>query len=102
MHYKQKLELDWATTVYNGLWYSPLKNAMDAFIAYTQQPINGVVRLKFYKGTCTVVGRRSEDALYDYSLATYDAADSFNHSASAGFIELFGLPTKVWAAKRRD
>ncbi len=102
MHYKQKLELDWATTVYNGLWYSPLKNAMDAFIAYTQQPINGVVRLKFYKGTCTVVGRKSDDALYDYSLATYDAADSFNHSASAGFIELFGLPTKVWAAKRRD
>ncbi len=101
LHYKLKLEHDWATIVYNGLWYSPLKNAMDAFIAYTQQPINGTVRLRFYKGSCTVVGRKSDDSLYDYSLATYDAADSFNHSASAGFIELFGLPTKVWAQKRR-
>ena len=101
LHYKLKLEHDWATLVYNGLWYSPLKNAMDAFIAYTQQPLNGTIRLRFYKGTCTVVGRKSDDALYDYSLATYDAADTFNHAASAGFIELFGLPTKVWASKRR-
>ena len=101
LHYKLKLEHDWANLVYNGLWYSPLKNAMDAFIAYTQQPLNGTIRLRFYKGTCVVVGRKSDDALYDYSLATYDAADSFNHSASAGFIELFGLPTKVWAQKRR-
>ncbi|MGI6217690.1 MAG: argininosuccinate synthase [Coriobacteriales bacterium] len=102
LHYKLKMEHDWATTVYNGLWYSPLKNAMDAFFAYTQQPVNGTVRLRLYKGSCTVVGRKSDDSLYDYSLATYDAADTFNHSASAGFIELFGLPTKVWASKRRD
>ncbi len=102
LHYKLKMEHDWATTVYNGLWYSPLKNAMDAFIAYTQQPVNGTIRLRFYKGNCDVVGRKSDDSLYDYSLATYDAADSFNHTASAGFIELFGLPTKVWASKRRD
>ncbi len=101
LHYKLKLEYDWATLVYNGLWYSPLKNAMDAFIAYTQESINGVVRLSFYKGTCTVTGCKSDDSLYDYSLATYDKADSFNHDASAGFIELFGLPTKVWASKRR-
>ncbi len=102
LHYKLKMEHDWATAVYNGLWYSPLKNAMDAFIAYTQQPINGVVRLSFYKGSCTVTGRKSPDSLYDYSLATYDVDDSFNHWAAAGFIKLFGLPTEVWASKRRD
>ncbi len=101
MHYKLKMELDWAAAVYNGLWYSPLKNAMDAFFACTQQSINGIVRLSFYKGSCTVTGSKSPDSLYDYSLATYDADDSFDHAASAGFIRLFGLPTEVWASKRR-
>ena len=101
LHYKLKLEHDWATTVYNGQWFSPLKNAMDAFIEYTQQPVNGTVRLCLYKGSCTVVGRKSPDSLYDYGLATYDADDSFNRDASAGFIELYGLPNTVWAQKRR-
>lgn len=97
LHYKLKLEQDWATLVYNGLWYSPLKNALDAFFADTQKAVSGDIRLSFYKGSCTVTGRRSELSLYDYSLATYDADDTFNHSAAAGFIELHGLPTKVWA-----
>ncbi len=102
MHYKIKMEQDWATIVYNGQWYSPLKNAMDAFFAYTQQSVSGVVRLSFYKGSCTVTGCKSDDSLYDYSLATYDTDDSFNHWASEGFIKLFGLPTEIWAAKRRQ
>jgi len=97
LHYKLKLEQDWATLVYNGLWYSPLKNALDAFFASTQKAVTGDIRLSFYRGSCTVTGRRSDLSLYDYSLATYDADDSFNHSAAAGFIELHGLPTRVWA-----
>jgi len=97
LHYKLKLEQDWATLVYNGLWYSPLKTALDAFFASTQKAVTGDIRLSFYRGSCTVTGRRSDLSLYDYSLATYDADDSFNHSAAAGFIELHGLPTRVWA-----
>lgn len=97
LHYKLKLEQDWATAVYNGLWYSPLKNAFDAFFASTQDAVCGDIRLSFFKGSCTVTGRRSPYSLYDYSLATYDSGDTFNHSAAAGFIELHGLPTKVWA-----
>lgn len=97
LHYKLKLEQDWATLVYNGLWFSPLKNAFDAFFASTQKAVTGEIRLEFFKGSCTVTGRRSDVSLYDYELATYDAADQFNHAAAAGFIELHGLPTKVWA-----
>jgi argininosuccinate synthase len=100
LHYKLKLEQDWATLVYNGLWYSPLKNAFDAFFASTQAAVTGEIRLSFYKGSCTVTGRRSDYSLYDYSLATYDAADQFNHAAAAGFIELHGLPTRVWARQK--
>lgn len=102
LRYKMHLEHDWATMVYNGQWFSPLKHAIDAFMATTQQCVTGVVRLKFYKGTCTVTGRRSDFSLYDYGLATYDAADTFNHKAAKGFIDLYGLSTKVWAKNRRE
>lgn len=100
LHYKIKLEQDWATLVYNGLWYSPLKNAFDAFFASTQGAVTGDIRLSFYKGSCTVTGRRSELSLYDHDLATYDEGDTFNHEAAAGFIELHGLTTKVWARQQ--
>ncbi len=102
LRYKLHLEHDWATMVYNGQWFSPLKHAVDAFMATTQQCVTGTVRLKFYKGSCTVTGRKSNFSLYDYGLATYDAADTFNHKAAKGFIDLYGLSTKVWAKNRRE
>lgn len=102
LRYKLHLEHDWATMVYNGQWFSPLKHAVDAFMATTQQCVTGIVRLKFYKGNCTVTGRKSDFSLYDYGLATYDAADTFNHKAAKGFIDLYGLSTKVWAKNRRE
>ena len=102
LRYKLHLEHDWATMVYNGQWFSPLKHAVDAFMATTQQCVTGTARLKFYKGNCTVTGRKSDFSLYDYGLATYDAADTFNHKAAKGFIDLYGLSTKVWAKNRRE
>ena len=102
LRYKMHLEHDWATMVYNGQWFSPLKHAIDSFMATTQQCVTGVVRLKLYKGSCTITGRRSDFSLYDYGLATYDAADTFNHKAAKGFIDLYGLTTKVWAKNRRE
>ena len=94
---KIKLEQDWATAVYNGQWYSPLKNALDAFMADTQKYVTGTVRLKFFKGNCHVVGRKSPFSLYDYGLATYDRDTTFDEKASAGFIEIDTLSLKTWA-----
>ena len=79
---KIKLEQDWATAVYNGQWYSPLKNALDAFMADTQKFVTGTVRLKFFKGNCHVVGRKSPFSLYDYGLATYDRDTTFDEKAA--------------------
>ncbi len=101
LHYKLGIEQTWADLVYNGLWFSPLKEALDGFIDSTQKLVTGDVRLRFFKGSCVAVGRRSDYSLYDYDLATYDAADSFDHKAAKGFIDLWGLPTKVWARQRR-
>ena len=102
LHYKLGLEQEWVTRVYYGQWFSPLKDAIDAFMAATQQYVTGTVRLKFYKGNCTVVGRKSDYSLYSYELATYDKGDTFHHESAAGFIELSALPTKVWAINRRQ
>ncbi len=102
LHYKLGIEQSWADAVYNGKWFSPLKQALDAFIASTQSCLTGDVRLKFYKGTCTVMARRSKYSLYDYGLATYDDDDAFDHKAAKGFIDLYSLPTKVWSANRRE
>ncbi len=101
LHYKLGVEQKWAELVYNGMWFSPLKEALDGFIETTQQLVTGDVRLRFYKGSCVTVGRRSPYSLYDYNLATYDAADTFDHKAAKGFIDLHGLPVKVWARQRR-
>ena len=100
LHYKLGIEQKWAECVYYGQWFAPLKAALDGFIATTQDAVTGTVRVKFYKGTCTVVGRKSDYSLYDYALATYDKEDQFDHAASAGFIELFALPAKVCAQNR--
>ena len=105
LHYKLGIEQKWAECVYYGQWFAPLKQALDALIASTENAVTGLVRVKFYKGTCTVVGRKSDYSLYSYELATYDKEDQFDHEASAGFIELFALPAKTWAqnrAKQKD
>jgi len=100
LHYKLGIEQKWAECVYYGQWFAPLKAALDAFIASTQDGVTGLVRCKFYKGSCTVVGRKSDYSLYSYELATYDKEDQFNHESSAGFIELFAPSAKTWASKR--
>ncbi len=95
-HYKGKLASDYAGLIYNGLWFSPLRLALDAFVAKTQQVVNGMVTLKLYKGGIDVVGRSSANSLYDPSLATYTIEDAFDHTASAGFVKLFSLPLKTY------
>ena len=97
---KQRLEIRYAELVYDGLWFSPLRQALDAFIDETQRFVTGEVRLHLEPGSCQVTGRRSEYSLYDYGLATYDAADAFRHDDSAGFVRLWGLGLQTWAAKQ--
>lgn len=99
-HYKFGIEQKWATAVYEGLWYSPLKEALDSFCASTQACVTGTVKVKLYKGSNTVVGRKSPYSLYDFGLASYGAQDTFDHEAAKGFIQLHGLPTTVWSAKQ--
>ena len=102
LHHKLALEQTWANCVYNGQWFSPLKEAIDAFMASTQRCLDGTFRLKFFKGSCTVVGRKSAYSLYDQGLATYDKGDTFNRDAAKGFIEIQTLSTKTWAVNRRQ
>lgn len=99
-HYKFSIEQKWATAVYEGLWYSPLKEALDSFCASTQACVTGTVKVKLYKGSSAVVGRKSPYSLYDFGLASYGAQDTFDHEAAKGFIQLHGLPTTVWSAKQ--
>lgn len=94
---KPQLEQKYAELTYFGLWYSQLKQALDAFFDETQQTVTGSVRLKLFKGSVQVVGRSSPASLYDYGLATYDDTDQFDHGASEGFISIWGLPTRVYA-----
>ena len=98
---KQRLSQEYADIVYNGLWFSPTREAIDAFVQNIQQRVTGTVRLKLYKGDCRVVGRRSPFALYDHNLATYDEGDSFDHSAAEGFIKIWGLPLETAAKNAR-
>ncbi|MFY9586128.1 MAG: argininosuccinate synthase [Actinomycetota bacterium] len=98
--FKRGVEQTYAELVYNGLWYSPLRRALDAFIDATQTAVTGDVRLRLHKGTAVVEGRRSPQALYSYALATYESGDLFDHDAAAGFTKLWGLPVKVWAEKQ--
>jgi len=93
--FKQQIDALWSNLVYTGLWKEPLKEDLDAFITSTQLRVNGKVKLKLYKGSCQIVGRSSLFSLYDMNLATYDIKTTFNQSSSAGFIELWGLPTKI-------
>ena len=100
-HEKARLETRWAELVYDGLWFSPLKEALDAFIAETQVHVSGDVRMRFEApGAMRIVGRRSPKALYDYGLATYDAEDTFQHADSEGYVKIYGLGVKTWAARQ--
>ncbi|AFY77769.1 argininosuccinate synthase [Pleurocapsa sp. PCC 7327] len=100
--YKRTIEETYSHLIYKGLWYSPLKEALDAFIQKTQERVSGMVRVKFFKGNATIVGRRSENSLYATDLATYGEDDGFDHKAAEGFIYIWGLPTKVWSEKTRS
>jgi argininosuccinate synthase len=96
-HYKRGIEQSYSQMIYNGLWYSPLKSALDAFIKQTQEKVTGTVKIKLFKGNATIVARSSENSLYTPDLATYGADDQFDHKAAEGFIYVWGLPTRIWA-----
>ncbi|MFO7028809.1 argininosuccinate synthase [Limnospira fusiformis CCALA 023] len=100
--YKRAIEETYSQIVYNGLWFSPLKGAIDAFIKQTQERVSGTVRVKLFKGNCNIVGRKSDKSLYSLDLATYGSEDVFDHKAAEGFIYVWGLPTRVWSEKMRD
>lgn len=95
LHYKKGVEQHYSDMVYDGLWFSPLKAALDAFIDKTQELVTGTVKLKLFKGSAVIVGRESPYSLYDTELSTYDKGDAFDHTAAKGFIYVWGLPLKV-------
>jgi argininosuccinate synthase len=97
--FKRTVEQRWGELVYDGLWFSPLKDALDTFIAVTQEHVSGEIRMVLHGGRAVVTGRRSDQSLYDFNLATYDEGDTFDQSLAKGFIQLWGLPSKI-AAKR--
>jgi argininosuccinate synthase len=96
-----ELAVKYADLVYNGLWYTPTREAIDALVAKVQEKVTGVIRLKFFRGDCRVVGRMSPHALYDLGMATYDEGDTFDHAAGEGFVKIWGLPLEIAARKAR-
>lgn len=98
--FKRSVEQRWAELVYDGLWFSPLKRALDAFIDNASAHVSGDIRMQLHGGRAVVNGRRSQASLYDYNLATYDAEDTFDQKLAKGFVELWGLPSKI--AAQRD
>ena len=99
---KRQLEMQWADLVYQGLWFGPLKEALDGFMDRTQTHVNGTVRLRLHKGNAIVTGRRSSDSsLYVPEMASYGSEDQFDHRAAEGFIYIWGLPIRLWSAARR-
>jgi argininosuccinate synthase len=97
--FKRSVDQRWGELVYDGLWYSPLKHSLDAFIEDTQRHVSGEIRMVLHGGRATVTGRRSESSLYDFSLATYDEGDMFDQSLAKGFVQLWGLPSRLAAAR---
>ena len=97
--FKRGVEQRWGELTYDGLWFSPLKQALDAFLDHTQQPVTGEIRLIMHAGRAVPTGRRSPASLYDFNLATYDAGDSFDQSLAKGFVELWGLPSRIAATR---
>jgi argininosuccinate synthase len=97
--FKRTVDQRWGELVYDGLWFSPLKSALDAFIDDTQKYVTGDVRLTLHGGRATVTGRRSEASLYDFGMATYDTGDTFDQSLAKGFVQLWGLPSRMASAR---
>ncbi|GLZ75217.1 argininosuccinate synthase [Actinorhabdospora filicis] len=97
--FKRSIDQRWGELVYDGLWFSPLKNALESFIDDAQRHVTGEVRMVLHGGRATVTGRRSEASLYDFGLATYDEGDQFDQSLARGFVELWGLPSKLASAR---
>lgn len=100
--FKSLIDEKYAQIIYDGLWYSPLKAALDAFVEETQKYVTGTIKVKLFKGNHTVVARKSPVSLYNEELATYSKGDMFDHNAAVGFIKLWGLPTKVFAEVHKD
>jgi argininosuccinate synthase len=98
--FKRGVEQRWSELVYDGLWFSPLKSALDTFVAEANRHVSGDIRMTLHGGRAVVTGRRSDAALYDYGLATYDSQDTFDQTLAKGFVELWGLPSRM--AARRD
>jgi len=101
LRFKSMVATTYADLIYNGLWFSGLRHNLAAFVDSTQEYVSGTVRVKLFKGTCTVVGRKSPYSLYDFSLATYDKGDTFNQADSPGFIRLWGLPSRLQARAQK-
>jgi argininosuccinate synthase len=99
--FKRQVDQRWGELVYDGLWFSPLKRALDTFVAESQAHVSGDVRLTLHGGRAVVTGRRSASSLYDYDLATYDTGDTFDQSLAKGFVELWSLPSKIAAVRDR-
>ncbi|MCT1367928.1 MULTISPECIES: argininosuccinate synthase [Kocuria] len=99
--FKKTVDQRWTELVYDGQWFSPLKKSLDVFVDDTQKMVNGEIRMELHGGRATVTGRRSETSLYDFNLATYDEGDSFDQSAARGFIELFGMSSKVASSREQ-
>ena len=97
--FKRGVEQRWGELVYDGLWFSPLRDALDALIGSAQEHVSGDIRMTLHGGRAVVTGRRSEASLYDFGLATYDSGDVFDQSLAKGFVDLFGLPSRLAAAR---
>ncbi len=99
--FKRSVEQRWTELIYDGLWFSPLRRALDVFIAEASAHVSGDVRMRLHAGRAVATGRRSDASLYDFELATYDTGDTFDQSLSKGFVELWGLPSKIAAIRDR-
>jgi argininosuccinate synthase len=97
--FTQGVRQRWTELVYDGLWFSPLRRALDAFLDSAQEHVTGEVRLRLHGGSAVPTGRRSDSTLYDYSLATYDTGDTFDQSLARGFVQLWGLPSRIAATR---
>lgn len=96
-HFKPVIEKQLTELIYNALWFSPLMTALVAFLKKSQEAVNGTIKLQLFKGNIKILGRKSDNSLYDKNLATYTAADSFDQEAAKGFVKLWGLPTQVYS-----
>ena len=97
LRFKSKVASEYADLIYNGLWFSALRQDLTAYVESSQRYVTGEIKVKLFKGNCYIVGRKSPYSLYDYGLATYDKGDAFDQSASPGFIHIWGLPVRTQA-----